>query len=46
MKDMTHRHEYYNLMREIPIYDGKNETSRLVITNWKGSITNKVKNTN
>ena len=24
MKDMTHRHEYDNLMRDIPIYDRKN----------------------
>ena len=25
MQDMTHRHEYNNLMRDIPIYDGKNK---------------------
>ena len=24
MKDMTHRHEYGNLMRDILMYDGKN----------------------
>ena len=35
MQDLTHRHEYYNLMRDIPIYDRKDMgTRRLVATDW------------
>ena len=33
MQDITHRHEYDNLMRDIPIYDRNNIASgRLVAT--------------
>ena len=30
IQDMTHRHEYDNLMRDIPIYYGKN----MVLAGW------------
>ena len=41
MQDKTHRQEYDNLMRDIPIYDGEiMELARLAVTNRKGSFIN------
>ena len=34
MQDITHRHEYDNLMRDIPMYDGQN----MDLTDWLPKI--------